>query len=208
MSRHEEFQGGRFYDRFHDFMSAGWRYRAGFEDGNNERAYVESSYTPDRHQQYPGGPDAEYAHDEDGQGVLLHSTPSRHTVERAFSTKGARHQVPTLLGMAGVTSMRKQRELPGASNNLSPHSAKLVQKLVDRGLIKNPTGGNTVRASNAGDFGTSDGSTEADVRWLKVDAGDQEASPQSVAAGRQFTRQLLRRSSRKSVQQTPLPGMP
>jgi hypothetical protein len=64
-----------------------------------------------------------------------------HEAPKVFSlaaTPDARHHVGALLGMAALESHARYGETPQASSDLSPNSAPVVQRLIDKGLVKAP----------------------------------------------------------------------
>lgn len=131
-----------------------------------------------------------------GQGTMFKTTrKGGHTVDSLMSTKEDTHLIPGLIGRAAMHSERTYGRRPAASSNLSQHSAKLVQNLVDRGILRNPTTldgehDDYVHASNDYDWYESGGA----VRILAHSvAKPKNAVPASEhLKGSQFVRDELR----------------
>jgi hypothetical protein len=216
--RNEHFNDGRFYEHTQNVHS-GWDHIAAFQDHEGNSASVGTHYVAEVHQlpinkDYASGEfkvdlDASRDYDHDGQGLLLRSKKAEHVVETLYTAPGARHHIPTLLGMAAMHSIRKTGQLPGASESLSTTSAPLVQKLVNKGLLKNPT------ADDYGSSGWNDKvqvTNRIDPSWGPISARDavdhvksnygSEADPRNVTAGRQFSRAVLRSPRKVNAQES------
>jgi hypothetical protein len=75
----------------------------------------------------------------DQQGTLFRSSAATPwTVDLMAVRNGHEHLVPALLGLAAEHSLRRSGRLPQATNDLSSHSNRLVDKLTGRGLVDDP----------------------------------------------------------------------
>ena len=211
-SRGESFYGGRFYENTYERnaysapgKSDGWRYSAAFRGNSSNTgsegpaAYVSSIYEKDKYGYYDNadrdeGIDVE--NDGTGQRELFWSIPGKHEVDIAFSTKDARHQVPTLLGMAGQHSLKRLGKLPGATSDLSKHSSKLVQKFTDMDVLKPK---NSQMPLNSIDW--ESGASDAEWQSKEVQDFGDAVDFDRVDMGRQFARNLLRRPKRAQGEQ-------
>ena len=204
-SRGESFYGGRFYDRTYDFGSRREQdYEVAFRASDADdapAAYVSSTYTPDKHQPHPDSAiDWTYDHPS-MQGTLFKSEPGKHEIDMAMATKDARHHIPTMLGMVAQHELKTRGKIPNASQDLSPHSTRMVQKAVDMGLVKNPVQEYSEDVFASNDINWTEGERAArwrsdDVRWY----GD-EVPFERVNAGRQFVRDALRRPRKYQAEQ-------
>jgi hypothetical protein len=128
-----------------------------------------------------------------GQGRLFNASHSPGDVD-AFFSKGARHLFPTAVGAAVNESRARGWGTPVPSSSLSQFSAHVVQHLVNKGIVENPTGqGNFVEPSN---FETWDaGHRVAHESW-KLAETTQDSTRNlhtgEVANGRQTMRDALR----------------
>lgn len=186
--RTSEFYGGRFHEgNTREFDSNVYSVAFSSSDGNDHAA-IHSVHLPDEH--YPH--DGQSPYEQSGQGTLFASSPRVHEVTDAYASEGARHQIPTLLGITAQRSLQQFGQIPGSSKNLSSTSARLVQNLVDRGVVKNPSGnGPTVRPINSmnrrqGAVSAADIAHTTAADGSPVPAGD-------IHRGRQFVREILRR---------------
>ena len=135
-----------------------------------------------------------FSHDEHGEPTLFAALPARTEVDYAFATPEHRHVVPTLLGLAVQHAQRTWGQTPEATSDLSPHSARLAQHFVDRGIIVNPTTGthgSQVHATNEHGFDDAH-SFVSNAQYAADMAGEPVPGPQ-VAMGRQFIRDMLRK---------------
>lgn len=207
-NRSKEFYGGRFYEHTSDEGDLGWSHGVGFESNDGkEHAAVATVYHPDQHWEHPNGPSAEPRatafngpEEHPGQGTLFESHPGVHEVTDAYSSPGARHHMGTLLGMTALNSLDRRGELPAADENLSVHSAKMVQHLVDRGVINNPSRGDRVQAVNPLRRDEGGVMAQGELRHLKSETGGLATAGRRVERGRQFTRDLLRSPRKKFTQ--------
>jgi len=177
----------------------GWRYEAAFrgtprwEEHEQPYAYVSSTYTPDRYESYdPDDRDRNFdvADIRTGQKALFYAEPEQHEIDMAFATKSARHQVPTLLGMAAQHSLNRRGQVPRATNDLSEHSSKLVRKFSDLGVVKPPRQDFPLNSI------TWDKGDTLNAKWYaqEVQESGEEVPFGRVDKSRQFTRGLLRRN--------------
>ncbi len=76
--------------------------------------------------------------EDNGQGELfkVHHTPP--IVDTLFSHHDLKGEVPGLLGRAALESKAQFGEYPEASTDLSRHSKGIVDRLVSKGIIKDP----------------------------------------------------------------------
>lgn len=96
----------------------------GSTTGNGRQMYDRSAYST------PHGGE---------QGTLFRSNPvTPWTVDLMAVRNGHEHLVPALLGLAAEHSLRRSGRLPQATNDLSSHSNRLVDKLTGRGLVDDP----------------------------------------------------------------------
>lgn len=213
-SRGESFYGGRFFERKFGadpfepsdakYSSRTWDYEVGFRASNQDdapAAYVSTVYRPDEYdlhdpRVWEGGHN--YRHP-DGQFSLFAASPEQHEIDEAYSTKDARHHIPTLLGMAAQHSLTNRGHLPRASADLSPQSTRLVQKAVGMGLIKNPGSGTRVEPKN--EINWDSGSHSAQWRSRDVQYDGAEVPFDRVNKSRQFVRDVLRRPRRYQAEQ-------
>lgn len=183
MARRQDFEHS-----FHEWNSGTYRAVA-YNGSDGEGAYAEVRNEPDQHY-LRRNPDRAFALGD--QGTLFDSIPADHKVVGLYSSRGARHAVPTLLGLVGHRSMQRDGRLPDASSNLSVHSAPVVQNLVDRGVIKNPQSGPHVVAQN--NIRVSDEMDDEAVNEAKgVEVFGRRVDPKDVRMGQQFIRSVLRR---------------
>lgn len=170
-----------------------------YEDGN-EGAFVYTQRANDAHHiMYGGG----FEFDPETKQGHLFSTyratdPYVHTL---MATKGARHAVPALLGMAAEKSLRRYGKLPGVSDSLSPYSSKIVDRLADKGLVEKPS----YVHINDYNFDNSQGDVNEGIHNARVHG--HLMSNADVHRGQQFTRQMLRKPQEtvgggQGVQQT------
>lgn len=83
-------------------------------------------------------PDVELE-DRHRQGLLYDSVPATPwKVHGLFAHEDMGHHVPALLGLAATHSKRTTGSAPEATNDLSVHSKKVVDRLVKAKLLKNP----------------------------------------------------------------------
>jgi len=108
-------------------------YQPDIYDKPNGGAYAVVTKSPSRHE-------PEFGEDTGGQGTMFTTTlRGGHSIDSLMATKSDTHLVPGVIGRAARHSLETYGRVPMASDNLSQHSARLVQKLVDRGILRNPT---------------------------------------------------------------------
>lgn len=172
-----------------------WRHTASYlsPDGK-DAAYVQTKRVPDGHHAHYGWEPAK-AGQPGQQGTMIHSDPENHVVDMAFSTRGARDVVPTLMGMTSVHSLRNRGAIPGASDDLSEHSGKMVSNLIKRRVIQNPrVGGFDTRIvpSNNHDFDTAHDEALDVANHMKNRPERYDApSDHDVRLGQQFIRHMV-----------------
>ena len=192
MTRRDNFEHS-FYE-----WNAGTHRSVAYSGYDGEGAYADLSVRPDRHW-VRADPDQNFG--QGPQGTLFLSRPAENRVVGLYASRGARHAVPTLLGLIGHKSMRETGRLPQASDNLSVHSAPIVRNLVERGAIANPQPGPRVRAKNAIRM-DDETSTDAMKEAEGVAVFGQKVDPKDVRMGQQFIRSVLRRPRER------VPGQP
>jgi hypothetical protein len=161
-------------------------------------AYVLYRHSPSSHTVFK--PNDSYVPGPDGQIPMMGARKrGEHTLAMAFATKGHEYLVSGLLGRAALHSLRTYGRVPEADSDLSPDSARMVQRLVDKGLIRAPNQSqyqddvadqpeDRVRATNS----FSKGDTEARfVRDSSYQPGT-EARPEDVHEGEYAMRHALR----------------
>lgn len=206
-SRGESFYGGRFFERHFgadphepsEHSSKNWDYEVAFRASDKEgspAAYVSTRYTPDM---YYGTMRHHDSFNHDGQGVLFQALPERHEIDEAYSTKDARHHIPTLLGMAAQHSLQQRGRLPRASADLSVHSNQLVNKFADLGIIESPAQRGKEQPLNS--IGWEAGADSAQWRSQNTKYAGDEVPFERVNAGRQFVRDALRRPRKYQAEQ-------
>ena len=136
--------GAQFYQNSEHWVSASGlsestTHNVLYNDGDKGQAYVNRVHTPARIRHYGGGPDLRFSPDHEGQGQLFGVHPEENYIDGAYATPEAKHQVATMLGIVAHKSLRESGRLPEASDNLSKSSAAMVQHLVNKGIVKNPT---------------------------------------------------------------------
>lgn len=187
-----EFLGGRFYERAWR-EGSGWTHGAAFESTGSEPrdiASVITEYHPDHHFEHY----MPHRHD-----TLFDSIPEHHSVEHAYATEGARHQIPTLLGMAARHSLERRGRLPDPSHNLSAHSAKLAQNLVDRGAVQPRDGRTQMTVANNLNRSHARSLAEGELEEVRntFDGSEAYADRDRVLRGRQFVRDVLKQKREK-----------
>jgi hypothetical protein len=75
---------------------------------------------------------------EKGQGELFSVEHEAPHLDVLFAHHDMRHLVPGALGKAALETHARYGEYPKASNDLSPHSEKLVRRLSEKGVIQYP----------------------------------------------------------------------
>lgn len=109
------------------------------EHDPRKAAVVSMSRYVDRHDE--NDPEAEWE-DNHGQGALFGSTPAtRWSVEGLFAHEDMRHTVPALLGLSAIHSLKTSKKVPNVSPDLSLASKKVVDRLVDAKLVRDPLKG-------------------------------------------------------------------
>lgn len=200
-SRGESFYGGRFYYR----SMSDDDYEVAFRVDDKEdspSAYISSTYTPDQHGSHSDLRIQRQANFQaDGQGTLFSSRPSSHEIDMAVSTKDARHHIPTMLGIAAQRGLTTKGSIPGASADLSPQSARMVQRAVDLGLIKNPSGEGEKNVESMNAMNWDEGAEYAHWKSRLVQKTGGEIPFETVNAGRQFARNALRRPRKDRSEQ-------
>ena len=97
--------------------------------------------TLDRHDTLAPG---ETAGDNTGQGHLfLSQTATDWKVHGLFAHEDMKYTVPALLGLAAIHSLKTSRKVPTATAHLSVHSKRVVDRLVEAKLLRDPLKGMT-----------------------------------------------------------------
>jgi hypothetical protein len=130
------------------------------------------------------------------QGTMFHTVvQGGHTLTSLMATTGEEHLIPGLIGKAAMHSERTHGRRPLPSANLSEHSAKMVQNLVDRGILRNPSyvlpGDDPSEVQATNDYGRYEGNNA--VRTMARGATPENAVPANEhLMGSQFVRRELR----------------
>ena len=167
-----------------------------YDDGDKGRAYISRVHTPARIHHYEGGPDLSHTgfSDRPLQGRLFGVEHEKNVIDGAYATPEAKHHVGTMLGIIAHKSLRETGKLPEASDDLSQSSAAMVQHLVNKGIIKNPsaehTGDQVVKSTNR----LAAGNAVQTTKWAIEDQMiHSSAVPEhEVRQGRTLARHLLR----------------
>lgn len=120
-------------------------------------AVVSMNRTMDRHDTLDPG---ETAGDNTGQRHMFLSQPATNwKVDGLFAHEDMRHTVPALLGLAAIHSLKTSKKVPDASPYLSVHSKRVVDRLVDANLVRDPLKGmrsaftpNDITSESGGDY--------------------------------------------------------
>lgn len=129
----------------------------------------------------------------------VHHYPA--VVDGLAATAGARHAVPTLLGLAANHSLRTRGKLPEPDADLSSDSAHLVSKLVARGVVDPPKTNPSLEPQN--DLGVKGtGQHVAERSWFRnnmyvADMGDRVPDTEVHQASK-FIRSALRKPQSRS----------
>ena len=167
-----------------------------YDDGDKGQAYISRVHTPARIRHYQGGPDISHTgySDRPLQGQLFGVVSEKNVIDGAYATPEAKHQVGTMLGIIAHKNLRETGKLPEASDDLSQSSAAMVQHLVNKGIIKNPTaereGDQVVKATNR----LAAGNAVQTTKWALEDMKpiSSVVSEHEVRQGRTLARHLLR----------------
>jgi hypothetical protein len=102
-------------------------------------AVVSMNRTMDRHDTLAPG---ETAGDSTGRRhMFLSQQATDWKVNGLFAHKDMRHTVPALLGLAAIHSLKTSKKVPDASPYLSVASKRVVDRLVDAKLVRDPLKG-------------------------------------------------------------------
>lgn len=124
------------------------------EDAKREILSDDSNYD-DFHKANQRQTAFEHRHGVLSQGTLFDTVPAQEakapTLTDLASTKGESHLVPALLGHVGLESMRRYGVLPVPDESLSTDSSRMVQRLVNHGIIQpNPRNPESLPTNNVG----------------------------------------------------------
>ena len=129
----------------------------------------------------------------------MHTTPGKSAIVYASGTKEGRAHLGSMVGMAMEDTMR---EFPGrpmdVSQDLSQHSAKLVERSKARGLVKPE---HTRRHENQMDFEASEHEDVLAIHGYAQHMGREILDPQVKRAGSRSMRAMLRNPSLMPGQQ-------
>lgn len=124
-----------------------------------------------------------------------HVIYDRGKVQEMFASRTHGAHTMTLLGAAALDHKNRYGALPGVSKSLSRHSAPIVQRAVDRGLVDNPTSkdDSQVRVTND----EKHASPQEMSRALAMQTAGSEGrasrmTASQVTAGRSFVRGAFR----------------
>ena len=123
----------------------------------SKAAVVSMNRTMDRHDTLDPG---ETAGDSTGQRRLFLSQPATNwKVNGLFAHEDMRHTVPALLGLSAIHSLKTSKKVPDASPYLSVHSKRVVDRLVEAKLVRDPLKGmrstftpNDITSESGGDY--------------------------------------------------------
>ena len=165
-----------------------------YDDGDKGQAYISRVHIPAKTYPFYGGPDLRLSPDHEGQGQLFGVVSEKNVIDGAYATPEAKHHVGTMLGIIAHKNLRESGKLPEASADLSNSSAAMVQHLVNKGIVKNPTaeheGDQVVKASN----GLEAGNALQTTKWALEDMKpiSSVVPEHEVRQGRTLARHLLR----------------
>ena len=195
----------RHYERHYDLMKARdnqWhpdgplppttvhKFGAFTEDGQG--AYVIHTRSPSSHNVFDGDPNIT---EPDGQIPMIGVRKrGENKIAMAFATKGHEYLVSGLLGRALTHAQRAYGQTPEADSDLSPDSARMVQRLVDKGVIRAPKQGHDADQP-AGRVRAVNGFSKDDASRLVQESSKYpgtESRPEDVQEGEQVMRRTLR----------------
>ena len=130
-------------------------------DDPTKAAFVSMNRNLDIHANYGIHDDygAEWEKDH-GQGRLFGSQQATGwQVDGLFAHEDMRHTVPSLLGLAAIHSLKTTKKVPDATSDLSNASKRVVDRLVEAKLLRDPLKG------KRRDFEPND-TTSAEGGWL------------------------------------------
>lgn len=160
------------------------------EDGRG--AYVIHTRSPSSHNVFDGDPNIT---EPDGQIPMIGVRKrGENKIAMAFATKGHEYLVSGLLGRAVTHAQRAYGQTPEADSDLSPDSARMVQRLVDKGVIRAPKQGHDADQP-AGRVRAVNGFSKDDASRLVQESSKYpgtEARPEDVQEGEQVMRRTLR----------------
>jgi hypothetical protein len=162
------------------------------EDGQG--AYVIHTRSPSAHTVFDGDPNIT---EPDGQIPMIGTRQrGENKISMAFASKGHEYLISGLLGRALTHAQRAYGQAPEADDDLSPDSARMVQRLVDKGVIRAPKQGHRHDADQPADrvAVTNDYSKDDTARLVKDSSvyPGTEARPEDVQEGEQVMRRTLR----------------
>jgi len=136
-----------------------------------------------------------------GQMALFDADYYPPRIATLFATKGARHLVPTALGLMAQHSKERYGSLPEADSDLSHHSARLVAHLQKAGVL----GGETPAATN--DSGFKDSNYDLAAANMDANLSDHkvEYSPEDISKSQKFVRDLLRPKRHEALSPSQFP---
>lgn len=157
-------------------------------------------------------PDAEWE-DNHGQGAMFGSSPAtRWKVDGLFAHEDMRHTVPTLLGLSAIHSLKTSRKVPEADSNLSVSSKKVVDRLVEARLVRDPTRGqrkywapNRLTSADGGQvaYDQSMGDYPGDVAIPKSDSDHGSNAVRNALGGA-----IAKKRAKKAIENRPRPHTP
>lgn len=121
---------------------------------------------------------------------LMGATHLPPVIDSLYATSGGSHLVGTALGIAAQTAQRRFGETPIPDENLSKHSSRIVQKLIDKGALPSNISSakqNNVEKGVASDEDARRVAGEISSHWYARTVPEHE-----MASARDYVRNLLR----------------
>jgi hypothetical protein len=180
------------------------------EHDPRKAAVVSMNRYVDRHDENDSTAEWEDNH---GQGALFGSAPAtRWTVEGLFAHEDMRHTVPALLGLSAIHSLKTSKKVPNVSPDLSNASKKVVDRLVDAKLVRDPLKGmrrnfepNHVSDDDGGHFADMQamGEYHDDVAMPKSDSDHGSRAVRNALGGA-----IAKKKAKKAIENRPRPHTP